>query len=146
MRIGWTWQICRSNEFMNRALRPTDSTFWYTWVWLRGISKKKLRDVTWLKDIAPSTELRKWFDHRPDRWEQFRTRYAAELDRNSDTVAKLRAICVRGHCYAALLGARRGTQSGAGTRRNRGRIGSPRATPKAGLSLTLNWQHEAADP
>ena len=53
-------------------------------------------DVTWLKDVAPSTELRKWFDHRPDRWEQFRTRYAAELDRNSDTVAKLRAICVRG--------------------------------------------------
>jgi uncharacterized protein YeaO (DUF488 family) len=65
-------------------------------VWPRGISKEKLSDVTWLKDVAPSTELRKWFDHRPDRWEQFRTRYAAELDRNSDTVAKLRAICVRG--------------------------------------------------
>ena len=65
-------------------------------VWPRGISKQKLSDVTWLKDVAPSTELRKWFDHRPDRWEQFRTRYAAELDRNSDTVEKLRAICVRG--------------------------------------------------
>jgi uncharacterized protein YeaO (DUF488 family) len=65
-------------------------------VWPRGISKEKLGNVIWLKDVAPSTELRKWFDHRPERWKQFRTRYATELDRNSDTVAKLRAMCVRG--------------------------------------------------
>jgi uncharacterized protein YeaO (DUF488 family) len=65
-------------------------------VWPRGISKEKLGDVIWLKDVAPSTDLRKWFDHRPERWRQFCIRYAAELDRNSDTVAKLRAMCVRG--------------------------------------------------
>ena len=65
-------------------------------VWPRGVSKETLDGVIWLKDIAPSTELRKWFDHRPDRWKQFRTRYAAELDRNSDTVTKLRAMSIRG--------------------------------------------------
>ena len=64
-------------------------------VWPRGISKAKLGDVIWLKDVAPSKELRKWFNHRPERWKQFRTRYAEELNRNSDTVIKLRAMCAR---------------------------------------------------
>jgi len=65
-------------------------------VWPRGISKAKLGDAIWLKDVAPSTKLRKWFDHRPERWEQFRARYAAELDRNSDTIKKLCTMCARG--------------------------------------------------
>ena len=65
-------------------------------IWPRGISKEKLADVIWLKDAAPSTDLRKWFDHRPERWQQFRARYAAELDRNADTVVNLRAKCIRG--------------------------------------------------
>lgn len=65
-------------------------------VWPRGFGKEKLRDVIWLKDIAPSTDLRKWFGHRPERWEQFRARYAAEIDRNPDSLAKLRALCARG--------------------------------------------------
>jgi uncharacterized protein YeaO (DUF488 family) len=65
-------------------------------VWPRGISKEKLGDVTWLKDIAPSTDLRKWFGHRPERWKQFCTRYALELDRNSDATTKLRAMLAGG--------------------------------------------------
>ncbi len=65
-------------------------------VWPRGVSKEDLRDATWLKDVAPSTELRKWFDHRPERWKQFRVRYAAELNRNPGAVARLRAMCERG--------------------------------------------------
>jgi uncharacterized protein YeaO (DUF488 family) len=65
-------------------------------VWPRGISKATLKDAIWLKEIAPSTELRKWFDHRADRWQQFCKRYAAELDRNPDAVAKLRDLCTRG--------------------------------------------------
>ena len=63
-------------------------------VWPRGISKEKLGEVIWLKDVAPSNELRKWFDHRTERWEQFRARYLAELDRNS-AVEQLRTICER---------------------------------------------------
>jgi uncharacterized protein YeaO (DUF488 family) len=70
-------------------------------VWPRGISKDKLGDVTWFKDIAPSTDLRKWFDHRPERWERFCTRYAAELAGNSEMVAKVRAM--RAHGPVTLL-------------------------------------------
>jgi uncharacterized protein YeaO (DUF488 family) len=64
-------------------------------VWPRGISKEKLGVVTWLKDVAPSTELRKWFDHRTERWKQFRVRYFAELDHNP-AVEQLRTICELG--------------------------------------------------
>jgi uncharacterized protein YeaO (DUF488 family) len=64
-------------------------------VWPRGISKEKLGVVTWLKDVAPSTELRKWFDHRTERWKQFSVRYFAELDHNP-AVEQLRTICELG--------------------------------------------------
>jgi uncharacterized protein YeaO (DUF488 family) len=65
-------------------------------VWPRGISKDKLSDALWLKEVAPSTALRKWFDHRSERWEQFRVRYAAELDRNAEAIERLRVLCARG--------------------------------------------------
>jgi len=65
-------------------------------VWPRGISKDKLSDAVWLKDIAPSTALRKWFGHRPERWQQFCKRYAAELDANTDAIEALRKIAARG--------------------------------------------------
>lgn len=65
-------------------------------MWPRGISKATLRDAIWLKEIAPSTQLRKWFGHRAHRWQQFCTRYAAELELNPDAVAKLRALCAHG--------------------------------------------------
>ena len=65
-------------------------------VWPRGISKDKLADAVWLKEIAPSTALRKWFGHRPERWPQFCKRYAAELDANGDAVEALRKLVARG--------------------------------------------------
>jgi uncharacterized protein YeaO (DUF488 family) len=65
-------------------------------VWPRGISKDKLDDAVWLKEVAPSTALRKWFDHRPARWQQFCKRYATELEANPDAVATLRKIVARG--------------------------------------------------
>ena len=55
-----------------------------------------MKDVIWLKEIAPSTQLRKWFDHRAERWPQFCVRYAAELDGNPAAVAELRALCAGG--------------------------------------------------
>lgn len=48
-------------------------------LWPRGIKKEKLVLDAWAKELAPSTELRKWFDHEPSRWDGFRQRYAAEL-------------------------------------------------------------------
>jgi uncharacterized protein YeaO (DUF488 family) len=49
-------------------------------LWPRGVSKTKLRVDAWLKEVAPSTELRKWFSHDPDKWSEFRRRYFRELD------------------------------------------------------------------
>jgi len=48
-------------------------------LWPRGVKKTSLPIVEWLKDAAPSTELRKWFGHDPARWDEFRERYFAEL-------------------------------------------------------------------
>jgi uncharacterized protein YeaO (DUF488 family) len=49
-------------------------------LWPRGVKKSSLPIAAWLKDVAPSTELRKWFSHDPARWEKFRSRYFAELE------------------------------------------------------------------
>jgi uncharacterized protein YeaO (DUF488 family) len=54
-------------------------------LWPRGIKKSSLPIEAWLKDVAPSTELRKWFGHKPARWNEFRTRYFAELEDKPDT-------------------------------------------------------------
>jgi uncharacterized protein YeaO (DUF488 family) len=53
-------------------------------LWPRGMTKDALAADAWLKETAPTTELRKWFDHRVDRWEEFRRRYRAELDATPD--------------------------------------------------------------
>ena len=53
-------------------------------LWPRGLSKAKLHLDAWLKDVSPSTELRKWFGHDPDKWEEFRKRYQRELDSHPD--------------------------------------------------------------
>jgi uncharacterized protein YeaO (DUF488 family) len=49
-------------------------------LWPRGLTKVRLRIDGWLKDAAPSTELRQWFSHDPSKWEEFQRRYFAELD------------------------------------------------------------------
>lgn len=56
-------------------------------VWPRGVSKEKARLDKWYKDIAPSTELREWFSHKPERYKEFHTKYLAELDKNPNTPA-----------------------------------------------------------
>jgi uncharacterized protein YeaO (DUF488 family) len=51
-------------------------------LWPRGIKKEKLQLASWLKEVAPSDSLRRWFDHDPARWEEFQRRYGAELEAN----------------------------------------------------------------
>jgi uncharacterized protein YeaO (DUF488 family) len=58
-------------------------------VWPRGVSRDELRIEDWLKDVAPTTELRKWFGHDPSRWAEFQRRYRAELASNRDALAPL---------------------------------------------------------
>ncbi|MFI5194200.1 MAG: DUF488 domain-containing protein [Chitinophagales bacterium] len=58
-------------------------------LWPRGLTKQKAAIDLWMKDIAPSTELRKWFGHDPDKWSEFRKKYLKELKANKDPVQVL---------------------------------------------------------
>ncbi len=53
-------------------------------LWPRGISKEKINVVAWIKEVAPSNELRHWFGHDPDKWCEFNERYFAELDKQPE--------------------------------------------------------------
>ena len=64
-------------------------------LWPRGVSKREAAIDVWLKDVAPSAGLRKWFGHDPAKWEEFRKRYLAELA-NNEAVAELRALAKAG--------------------------------------------------
>ena len=66
-------------------------------IWPRGISKDAAKLTLWLKDIAPTTPLRKWFGHDPARWAEFRRRYHVELDANQDAVESLRELMQKRH-------------------------------------------------
>jgi DNA-3-methyladenine glycosylase len=70
-------------------------------LWPRGISKEHAKLDIWLKDIAPSTELREWFGHVPERFAEFSTKYQSELANNPAT-AQLQAI-VKDHKVVTLL-------------------------------------------
>jgi len=66
-------------------------------LWPRGVSKEKLHIDEWLKEAGPSTELRKWFGHDPQRWDIFRRRYARELDSRKDAWQPIVSAARRGH-------------------------------------------------
>src|SRR5215475_11529420 len=53
-------------------------------LWPRGMKKEALEADAWMKEVAPSTELRKWFGHQIERWDEFRDRYRTELDANRE--------------------------------------------------------------
>ncbi|MCE5185303.1 MAG: DUF488 domain-containing protein [Planctomycetaceae bacterium] len=59
-------------------------------IWPRGISKKDAAIDEWVKDLAPSSQLRKWFGHQPEKWPEFKKRYFKELDSNKE---QAQAIC-----------------------------------------------------
>ncbi len=59
-------------------------------LWPRGIKKETLALTFWAKGIAPSNELRKWYSHDPEKWNEFKAKYFAELDKNPDGLNELR--------------------------------------------------------
>jgi uncharacterized protein YeaO (DUF488 family) len=59
-------------------------------LWPRGLSKEKAKVDVWMKDVAPSNELRKWFDHDPAKWVEFQKRYRAELAKQKELLAELK--------------------------------------------------------
>jgi len=66
-------------------------------LWPRGLSKESARIDRWIKEIAPSTELRQWFGHDPTKWSEFQKRYKSELDANPQIVSELRAELAKGN-------------------------------------------------
>jgi len=58
-------------------------------IWPRGVSKEKARIDLWMKEIAPSDALRKWFGHDPERWEEFQRRYREELQKEIGLINRL---------------------------------------------------------
>ena len=76
-------------------------------LWPRGLTKEKAGADLWLKDIAPSTELRKWFNHDPEKWKEFQKKYQKELQENKEAVSVLKEHLKQGHVtllYAAKDG------------------------------------------
>jgi uncharacterized protein YeaO (DUF488 family) len=65
-------------------------------IWPRGLSKQRAAVKVWLKEIAPSADLRKWFGHDPSRWKEFEARYRAELVENGAAVDSLRELIHKG--------------------------------------------------
>jgi uncharacterized protein YeaO (DUF488 family) len=65
-------------------------------LWPQGVKKAEAAIDHWLKELSPSTELRKWFGHDPDRWQEFRRRYALELRRSPDQIDRLRDLARQG--------------------------------------------------
>jgi uncharacterized protein YeaO (DUF488 family) len=78
---------------LKRVYEPVDTEdgtrFLVERLWPRGVRKDALMLDAWLKDVAPSTELRRWFGHDPARWQEFCRRYAAELEARPDAWAPI---------------------------------------------------------
>jgi uncharacterized protein YeaO (DUF488 family) len=85
---------------LKRAYEPASTSDGYRVLidrlWPRGVSKEKAQIDLWLKEIAPSTELRKWFDHDPAKWKEFCRRYQKELEENPEVVGQLRECLQKG--------------------------------------------------
>jgi uncharacterized protein YeaO (DUF488 family) len=93
-------RIKSSNVKLKRAYEPPaadDGTrILIDRLWPRGISKAQASLDHWMKDIAPSTELRQWFGHDPERWTEFRRRYGEEVRGHREQLGRLRALARKG--------------------------------------------------
>jgi uncharacterized protein YeaO (DUF488 family) len=79
-------------------------------LWPRGVKKANAAIDEWMKEIAPSTELRKWFGHDPERWPEFRRRYKSEIRQHAEQFDRLRHLALRGRVtlvFSAHDGAQR---------------------------------------
>ncbi len=74
-------------------------------LWPRGLTKERVAADVWMKEIAPSTELRKWFGHDPKKWAEFRKRYEAELKDKAELVGEIKKKAKRGR-VTLLYGAK----------------------------------------
>ena len=75
-------------------------------LWPRGVTKARAKVDLWLKDIAPSTELRKEFAHDPAKWRDFQAKYGEELDRNPDLLKKIKRLERENRVVTLVFGAK----------------------------------------
>ena len=91
-----TTNIPTDNVRLKRAYAPPEAKdgtrILIDRLWPRGVSKAEAALDQWMKEIAPSTELRKWFGHDPVRWDEFYRRYTGELDKNTELLKQLRSL------------------------------------------------------
>lgn len=101
-------------------------------LWPRGMKKEALAADAWLKDVAPSTSLRKWFGHRVERWQEFQRRYRAELSANRDAWSPILDASRRG-VVTLLYSARDLEHNGAVVLREylkeQGKVRGPKVNP-----------------
>ena len=93
-------KISANHVKLKRAYEPPDpadgTRVLVDRLWPRGVSKARAAVDLWLKDLAPSTELRKWFGHDPDRWQEFCERYAAEVRQHPQAYDRLHQLAQQG--------------------------------------------------
>jgi uncharacterized protein YeaO (DUF488 family) len=75
-------------------------------LWPRGVSKQKARVDLWMKEIAPSDSLRRWFGHQPSRWAEFQRRYRRELRQNAGLAGELKKLLKQHRTVTLLFSAR----------------------------------------
>lgn len=115
MKPGWKIDLLQEeatagmNLKLKRVYEPFDKNdgtrILVDRLWPRGMTKAKAGVDIWLKELAPSAELRKWFGHDPDKWTEFKKRYRAELEENDEQLARLREEIKKG-AVTLLYGAK----------------------------------------
>ncbi len=89
--------------------KPAKADGWRVLVdrlWPRGMKKETARVDVWMKDVAPSTALRKWFGHEPEKWSEFQKRYRRELERKTELLAELKKMAKEHGTLTLLYGAK----------------------------------------
>ena len=89
--------------------KPAKADGWRVLVdrlWPRGMKKETARVDVWMKDLAPSTALRKWFGHEPEKWSEFQKRYRRELDRKTELLVELKKMAKEHGTLTLLYGAK----------------------------------------
>jgi uncharacterized protein YeaO (DUF488 family) len=98
--IAMVEKLANENVRLKRAYEPASRAdgkrVLVDRLWPRGVKKTEAKIDAWMKEIAPSAELRKWFAHDPHRWAEFRRRYKEELKEHTDEIARLRTIAEDG--------------------------------------------------
>lgn len=96
--------VVRVKRVYDTASRSDGSRFLVDRYWPRAVKKEELKVIAWLKDVAPSDDLRRWFAHDPSKWDEFQRRYRLELQQKTRALEPLVEAARQGHVtllYAA---------------------------------------------